>query len=296
MKRLIKILKNRYLLAKDTIVCKIKKPPTILDNYQTIDKIINGKCSISRFGDGELFLLSKKAEFSFQKKDDKLSKRLEEVLRSNEKNLLIGIPKIFSDDDLLERTEESRNWWKNYLLKNRLTWYKYLDNNKVYANSTFTRNYIAIQDKNKCAEYFKKIQEIWNREDIVIIEGEFSRLGVGNGLFDQSNSIQRILAPNENAFDKYEAILNEAIKIDKNKLILIALGPTATILAYDLHKLGYRAIDIGHLDIEYEWFLQGATTKVGIKNKYTFETNNLIKDKDNFYDEQYNNEIIKIIK
>ena len=50
----------------------------------------------------------------------------------------------------------------------------------------------------------------------------------------------------------------------KNKLILIALGPTATILAYDLYKLGYRAIDIGHIDIEYEWFLRKANTKIPI--------------------------------
>ena len=44
-------------------------------------------------------------------------------------------------------------------------------------------------------------------------------------------------------------------KLSKNKLILIALGPTATVLSYDLYKLGYHVIDIGHADIEYEWFL-----------------------------------------
>ena len=28
-------------------------------------------------------------------------------------------------------------------------------------------------------------------------------------------------------------------------------------IAYDLAKEGYWAIDIGHLDLEYEWFLKG---------------------------------------
>jgi hypothetical protein len=37
-----------------------------------------------------------------------------------------------------------------------------------------------------------------------------------------------------------------------DKLILIALGPTATVLAYDLAKKGYQAIDIGHLPSCYE--------------------------------------------
>jgi hypothetical protein len=49
-------------------------------------------------------------------------------------------------------------------------------------------------------------------------------------------------------------VLNEDVKLsDKNILILISLGPTATVLAYDLAKLGYWAIDIGHIDNEYEW-------------------------------------------
>lgn len=54
-------------------------------------------------------------------------------------------------------------------------------------------------------------------------------------------------------------------------MILLALGPTATALAYDLYCQGYRAIDIGHVDIEYEWCRMGATEKVPIKDKYTNE-------------------------
>lgn len=52
---------------------------------------------------------------------------------------------------------------------------------------------------------------------------------------------------------------------------MLAIGPTATVLAYDLYKLGYQAIDIGHIDIEYEWFLMKAENKVVVKNKYVAE-------------------------
>ena len=52
---------------------------------------------------------------------------------------------------------------------------------------------------------------------------------------------------------------------------MIALGATATVLAYDLAKDGFRAIDIGHADIEYEWMLSGATEKVPVKSKYVNE-------------------------
>ena len=53
---------------------------------------------------------------------------------------------------------------------------------------------------------------------------------------------------------------------------MIALGPTATILAYDLAKVGYQALDIGHVDVEYEWFRMGALEKVPLANKYVNES------------------------
>ena len=106
----------------------------------------------------------------------------------------------------------------------------------------------------------------------MIIEGDKSRLGVGNDLFDNMKSIQRVICPAINAFNYYENIINTIkTKVTKDKLILIALGPTATVLAYDLFKLGYRVIDIGHIDIEYEWYLRKAKSRIKINNKFVNE-------------------------
>ena len=38
------------------------------------------------------------------------------------------------------------------------------------------------------------------------------------------------------------------------KLILLMLGPTAKVLGFQLSREGYQAIDIGHIDSEYEWY------------------------------------------
>ena len=38
---------------------------------------------------------------------------------------------------------------------------------------------------------------------------------------------------------------------DKEYLVLLSLGPCATVLAYDLSKKGYQALDIGHLPNSY---------------------------------------------
>jgi len=66
-------------------------------------------------------------------------------------------------------------------------------------------------------------------------------------------------------------MLQEALKYSKDYLVLLAVGPTATVLAADLSSKGYQAIDIGHIDIEYEWYLHHATHKVPIKNKFVNE-------------------------
>ena len=86
--------------------------------------------------------------------------------------------------------------------------------------------------------------------------------------------IYLILGPSTNAFDYYDEIVEEALKIEKTALFLIALGPTATVLAYDLYKNGYQAIDIRHIDVEYEWYRLGVENPVKLGNKYVCEAPN----------------------
>lgn len=74
-------------------------------------------------------------------------------------------------------------------------------------------------------------------------------------------------------FAKYDDIYNYIVNnVCKDKLILLSFGITATVLAYELSKLGYQAIDLGHLDIEYEWFRMGAKDRVPVKGKFTNES------------------------
>ena len=76
----------------------------------------------------------------------------------------------------------------------------------------------------------------------------------------------------------------------------MALGPTATVLAYDLFKAGYQAIDIGHVDIEYEWFLRKATKKIKIESKYVTEVKEGRENIQEVKDEKYKNEIVARIR
>ena len=85
-------------------------------------------------------------------------------------------------------------------------------------------------------------------------------------------TIKRIIAPAKNAYDDFENILKKALSVDKDYLFLIALGPTATVLSYELAKKDRVAFDVGHVDIEYEWLRRGAKKKVAITGKFVNES------------------------
>ena len=84
--------------------------------------------------------------------------------------------------------------------------YKYLKKYKIKWKS-----------KRRIKKYVKKLKTLWDKKDIVIVEGEKSRLGIGNDLFDNTKSIQRIICPSENAFFLYDKILEETLKVSKKK-------------------------------------------------------------------------------
>ena len=109
---------------------------------------------------------------------------------------------------------------------------------------------------------FDQIKGLWNKEEVLIVEGEYTRFGVGNDLLDNAKKVQRIIAPAKNAFGQYQKIKDVVCRHGKNKLILAILGPTATVLAYDLAREGYWTVDIGQLDVEYGWYLLGAQKRV----------------------------------
>ena len=268
----------------------------VSSEQDTLNEIIFNNKRIARFGDGEFNLLFG-YDITFQKKNDSLSKKLIEVLNSNEKNLLIGINLKSNFGEIERFSNASKNFYLQWININKFKIRKILNLTKRYYSSLITRFYIEFKDKSNIKDYIALLKKIWEKRDILIIEGEYSRIGVGNNLFNNTNSIKRIICPSINAFDDYDKIYNEIIKINnKEILILLSLGPTATILAYNLNKLGYQAVDIGHIDIEYEWFLKNVTTKIKIENKYVNEVEN---GKNNFTivkDKLYYKQIIKIIK
>ena len=267
------------------------RQPTVIGMSETIDAIKDRKASIARYGDGEFDIIFGRTE-GFQNQNHELSKRLREILKCNSQSekFLVGIPDCFGS--LEQFTEDAQLHWRIRLDKERVKWVRCLNTKYPYYQAQITRFYFDWADKSQCAGWYEGLKRIWDGENVILVEGELSRVGVGNELFDNATSVRRILCPAENAFDHYDEILNEICqKANYSDLIFMALGPTATVLAYDLFKRGYWAMDAGHIDLEYEWMKQGASKKTAIKGKYVNEVKggNVV---DNTSDKEYISEII----
>ena len=272
----------KYFINKQYFFPELK----IMNDKQTVEEILNGK-SISRFGDGELSLIINNEAIGYQDADCSLNKALMAVLKKPSDNLIVCIPRgLVYRDDL---TRKAKWFWVWYLSMYKEKICSLLNKEYEYGNTNFTRFYMDLKDKSKTKNKVKSLKKIWDRKKILIIEGEKTRLGVTNDLFDNATSVNRFIVPSKNAFRKYRLILEKAIKISKKyDLVLLSIGPTATVLANDLSRNGIQAVDIGHIDVEYEWYRRSAKKKVALRGKMVNEAkhNNsegLTKKEEEFY-------------
>lgn len=247
-----------YELADPRTLARVKLPK-VMDLYESLYALIDSEKSLARFGDGE-FKLMMGESINFQKYDKRLGKRLEEVLANKDDNILVGIPDVFGYCN--------SEYFRRVLISSRDYLYKFMNFERPYCDAFITRQ-SKFNSETKGNDYYKTLKRLWENKDIVIVEGEGSRLGIGNDLFANAKSIRRILCPIKDAFSKYDEILN-ACKNSGGRFFIIALGPTATVLACDLAKNGLRAIDAGHVDTMYEWFLRKATKSIPIEGKIVF--------------------------
>ena len=270
----------------------------IATREETLDEIIYNNKSLARFGDGEFNLMFGWRN-GFQNENKLLQEKLINTLNSTLKNLLIGIYIPYRNEDLRYLTRAGIIYWKKWFNHVKFKSIKLLNKSRKYYSALISRYYSLYKDKRKfnTLEYITKLKKIWEQRDILIIEGYYSRNGIGNDLFNNAKSIKRILCPSKNAFLVYDKIINETmkLKIYKNLLILISLGPTASVLSYDLCKLGFQVIDIGHADLEYEYYLRNYDSIKKIPYKFVNEVKNGDINITNITDENYYKQIFSKI-
>lgn len=281
--------------ARRMAVLRTKYRLRIMSPERTLRYIAKHKCSIARYGDGEFDLMQGNRDQPYQKRNTELSKSLAQVLDNKDKRLLLCIPRCFNT--IKGCNDHSGTFWIEWGRKDNHH-QKIVDlirshagQNYLFGDSQITRPYIDWVDSKRADRTFPMLKALWEGRDILIVEGEQTRLGVGNDLFDGAASVKRILAPAIGAFERYDEIRKTILEHYRGELIIMALGPTATVLAAELAAMDIQALDIGNIDIEYEWYLRGAKERVAIPGKFTNEA----KDGREFtdcQDEKYLSQIV----
>lgn len=229
---------------------------------ETIDELLHTNKSLVRFGDGEIVMI-KGGDLMLQKASPEIAKGLAEILAYSYDDLMVTIPGIF--DTLSDHRKASRQFWKDHLLFCRKTYEKYCNPDRIYYTTFVSRCYYYAKDRSNCGEWFAKIRKIWENKDVVVVEGTRTHNGVGNDLLDTAASVERIICPPRDAYGAIPQILEACEAYDKDRLFLLSVGVAAKFLALELFQKGYRVLDIGHMDMEYEWYVRQTPDKCKIE-------------------------------
>lgn len=234
--------------------CSIK----VYSVEETIEELIHADKSMVRFGDGEITMIRGRS-LKLQKVRPEIVEGLKRILGYQYDGMIVTIPEIF--DDLSVYRKESRQFWRDHLLFSRKIYEKYCNKNRIYYNTSLSRFYYALEDKSKCAQWIEGIRCIWKDKDVVVVEGERTHNGVGNDLLDNARSVERIIGPASDAYEKLDEIIECCKEYSKDRLFLVSLGVAAKFFTERMFLEGYRVLDIGNLDMEYEWYLNNAGQK-----------------------------------
>ncbi len=233
--------------------------PNILSYDESIDYIINSKCSLCRFGDGEFNQIMGGSE-PFQKNNPVLTQRLKEILMTCldssdlNSNIRIAISRLYYNFSDWNNLIFPR-FFEEFVVSNENFLVEVCNPKYTYISTEISQLYHIFKEYD-FASYFGHIKEIWKDRDIAIICGDRIFNNIENNIFDCAKSTEYIYAPTTEAFNQYDEILDKAKKISKEKLVIAILGPTATLLAWDLSLCGYQILDFGHIAQDYDSFLK----------------------------------------
>lgn len=258
-KKIKKIL--AYIIYKLYRINILKSQIKVKSIEDTIKELQTTQKSMVRFGDGEITMIRGRS-LKLQEVKPEIIEMLKRILGYQYEDLIVTIPEIF--DDLSIYRKESELFWQDHLFFSRKVYNRYCNVKKEYYNTSVSRFYYALKDKSKCYQWIDAIKQIWKDKDVVVVEGARTHNGVTNDLLDTAKTIERIIGPASGAYEKLDDIYDYCCGYPKDRLFLVSLGVAAKSLTERLFLEGYRVLDIGNLDMEYEWFLMKAKNKVKI--------------------------------
>lgn len=217
---------------------------TIDGEWETLRAIAARGASIARYGDGELMIMIGYGIY-FQEYDPELARRLREIVRQPSERFLIGLPPF----DTMSITKEA---WKKRWEKYRLIFSYLVRNGGSYHSTALSRP--SSVGNWEPQEYYREFAALWKGRDLVLIHNDART--VSHPMFREARSVRHVACLPEHAYREYPSLLERAAAFADvpGVFFLIAAGPTACLLAWDLAQRGAQALDVGHLTSAYDEF------------------------------------------
>lgn len=221
--------------------------PTIKTAEETVDELLSRRVSIVRFGDGEIDTMMGRPNV-FQQPNPMLADRLKAILSSDRSDILIGIKRSYyyldthCDHEHMLTAYEHRGFLEAVIRKG-----------VTYYEACLSIPFVCHSEQDA---YYQKLRQLWEKRNVVVVCGRYTFKYLRYNIFDNAVEVRYQYAPEREAFAEYDAILQQALTIDKQSLVVVMLGTTATVLAYDLALKGYQALDLGHIAKSYDYFKQ----------------------------------------
>jgi hypothetical protein len=225
------------------------KYPAVADEFQTLDLVCAGK-SIARYGDGE-FNLVRGGNCVSQRAVPGIAEELRNILIQYIANLLVAIPRLDP------RSPKDVNW------RGLVPQYRpCLSAEMTYYSAFITRPdsapWIATDT------YYAQMASLWDGQDITMVYGSERSLSKGFAPMQSAKSITVVSTDYAHTYPKIAQILDGIVKAG-NKRVLLMCGPTATCLAARLCRLGFHAVDLGHIGM---WWMAHHNEKLIRHLKY----------------------------
>ena len=213
----------------------------VADEFATVKEIISSGASIARYGDGELKLCLGIKQMC-QPFSPEIQNALRRILLEEVPGLLVGIPRIYDPDSYPIQGSQKKGFWRRYQSAGHMGLY---DSERQYYSAFITRPDSAGEID--CDEYWGMIRDIWSGREVVLLQGFDREFEKDSRLFSQASRLSIVYGPRHNAYRHLKRLKKVLLEYPQTALLILSLGPTATVLAYELAQEGRQTLDLGHL-------------------------------------------------
>lgn len=217
---------------------------------ETLERVHDERLSLSRFGDGEILLATTpEHNIGFQQSTPQLRKDLVAALNPDwlaSGRVMVTLPPPFVGS----------LHWLGVWIKVWRDLSNLLHHDKQYGNTLVSRpSFFQEEGEAGVAQW----RRLWAGRPILIVTGKGSRFDLLPSMFDSARAVEFVYSAPVNAYSQIDEVYEETLKrAGRDTLVLLSLGPTATILAHRFASEGLQALDVGHLSASYDFVYKKA--------------------------------------